>query len=100
MVTFVNKTKKKPPSSHDRRQGQPVKKTGLFDYIVEEQTHEPWNEYVIQDGRNRSLRVRTILTDVSYYDDIVDPMGDPVLETKRIYTTVVTTKASSESGMT
>lgn len=100
VVTFVNKTKKKPPTPHDRRQGQPVKKTGLFDYIVEEQTHEPWNEYVIQDGRNRSLRVRTILTDVIYYDDIVDPMGDPVLETKRIYTTVVTTKASPESGMT
>ena len=99
IVAFVNKEAKKkptPPTSYT----QPRKKSGLLDYIVKERTDEPWNEYVVQDSHNKLLRIRTILTDVSYYEDEVNHLGDPVLETKQSVTIAVTNKPSPESGMT
>ena len=100
IVSFVNKNAKRPPTPTGRQQAHSAKKTGLLDYIIKEQTDEPWNEYVVQDSHNKLLRMRTILTDVSYYDDIVDRMGDPLLETKQTVAVAVTSKASPESGMT
>ena len=100
IVAFVNKNAKSEPTPPDLHGTRSSKKTGLLDYIVKEQTDEPWNEYVVQDSHNKLLRIRTILTDVSYYDDVVNHMGDPALETKQSVTIAVTNKASPESGMT
>lgn len=77
IVTFVNKSAKKQPTSPDRRETGSARKTGLFDYIVKEQTDEPWNEYVVQDSHSKLLRIRTILTDVSSCDDVVNHLGIP-----------------------
>lgn len=99
IVTFVNKGLKKDPTSASHR-AQPRKKVGLLDYIIKERTDEPWNEYVVQDSHNKLLRIRTILTDVSYYDGEFNHLGDPVLETKQAVTIAVTDKAAPESGMT
>lgn len=98
IVAFVNKGTKKMPTTTSH--AQPRKKVGLLDYIVKERTDEPWNEYVVQDSHNKLLRIRTILTDVSYYDDEINHLGDPVLETKQAVTIAVTNKPSPESGMT
>lgn len=100
IASFVNKNAKRQPTPVERQQAQSARKTGLLDYIIKEQTDEPWNEYVVQDSHNKLLRLRTILTDVSYYDDIVNHMGDPLLETKQTVAVAVTSKASPESGMT
>ncbi len=100
IVAFVNKNPKKRPTPPDRQQIHSAKKTGLVDYIVKEQTDEPWNEYIVQDSHDNLLRIRTILTDVIYYDDIVNHLGDPLIETKQSVTIAVTSKASPESGMT
>lgn len=98
-IMFVNRGKKKAPtetsddlSSH--------KKVSVLQYSVKEQTDEPWCEYVVQDRPGELLRIRTILTDVYYYPDIVTRIGDPCMTAKHSISIAVTDSAAPESGTT
>lgn len=101
VVTFANRAKKRPPRlPPDSARVQSSEKVGLVDYIVHEQSHKPWNEYVVQDTPPKILRVRTVLTDVFYYPDFDTPVGDPLIEVRHNPNIAVTDNVAPESGLT
>lgn len=101
VVAFLNRGKKREPKAPlNPAQIQSSKKIGLVDYIVQEQSHEPWNEYVVQDDPPKTLRIRTVLTDVYYYPDFDTPIGDPLIEARHNPNIAVTSTTAPESGLT
>ena len=100
VVTFVNRSEKRrpgpPPSPAQLQSSQ---KIGLVDCIVQEQSREPWNEHAAQDGPPKALRVKTVLTDVSYYPDFDTPSGGPLIEARHSPSIPVTSGVAPESGL-
>ena len=99
IATFMNRSEKKPPrlpSSQARPQSS--EKIGLASCVVREQSHEPWNEYVVQDDPTKTLRVKTVLTDVLHYPDFDTPVGDPIVEALRDPRISVTTTLPPNPG--
>ena len=101
VVMFMNRSEKRNPRiPSSQAQLQSSEKIGLVDYIVQEQSYEPWNEYVVQDDPPKTLRVKTVLTDVFYYPDFDTPIGDPLIETLHNPNISVTSGVAPESGLT
>ena len=54
---------------------------------------------MVQDGPPKTLRVKTVLTDVSYYPDFDTPAGDPLIEARHSPNILVTSCVAPESGL-
>lgn len=101
VVTFLNRGKKRRPRlPNNPNQIKTSRKVGLVDYIVQEQSNEPWNEYVVQDDPPKILRIKTVLTDVYYYPDFDTPIGDPIIGAMHNPNIGVTSNTVPESGLT
>ena len=98
-IMFVNWGKKKMPTEITGKLSS-HKKVSILQYSIKEQADEPWCEYVVQDRPSELLRIRTILTDVYYYPDIITSIGDPCMTTKHSINIAVTDNIAPESGMT
>lgn len=100
VVTFLNRGNKRSPRLPNPAQLQSSEKVGLVNYILQEQSHEPWNEYVVQDDPPKILRVKTILTDIYYYPNFDTPIGDPLIEVRHNPNIAVMSSTTPESGLT
>ncbi len=101
VVTFANRAeKRRPRPPPGPSQLQSSEKMDLMDYIIDEQSHEPWNEYVVQDDPPKTLRVKTVLTGVFYYPDFDTPVGDPLIEALHSPNISVAANIAPESGLT
>lgn len=98
-VMFVNRGKKKTPTTIDGELSS-HRKVSILPYSVKEHADEPWCEYVVQDRPKELLRIRTILTDVYYYPDIITSIGDPCISANHSVSIAVTDNVAPESGMT
>ena len=102
IVGFVNKGTKKVPTTMPKKQkiSDNSKKVDLMNYIIHEQTFEPWNEYVVQDNPPKLLRVRTVMTAAYWDPDYTTSIGDPYINVQHNTNISVSDNESSESGMT
>ena len=98
-VMFVNRGEKKTPTNN-AEDASTSKKVSILQYVVKEQTDEPWCEYVVQDRPGELLRIRTILTDVYYYPGVITSIGDPFIRARHATSIAVTDNVAAESGMT
>ena len=98
-VMFVNRGEKKTPTEN-AGDASSRKKASILQYLVKEQTDEPWCEYVVQDRPGELLRIRTILTDVYYYPGVITSIGDPLIRARHTTSVAVTDNIAAESGTT
>jgi len=101
IVAFTNHKDKQEPSEIPKPiELKKRRKMELTNYMVQEQTFEPWNEYVIQGSNPKLLKTRTILAKVEWYPDITNKLGDPYIWANHATTVAVSSTDVPESGLT
>jgi len=102
VVAFTNQNKKKNPSEKqpDRNELKKLRKMELTNYLIQEQTFEPWNEFVIQGTIPKLLKTRTILGKIQWYPDVINRLGDPSIWAFHNTNFTIGEDTSPEGGMT
>jgi hypothetical protein len=79
-VAFTNEGEKKElqlqPPNLDLRT---TPKEDITNYIVDQQTFEPWNEFILQGNPPIMIKTRTILSKLQWLCSYTDNFGDPSL---------------------
>ncbi len=100
IVGFVNHGEKKKPTKPWRPEYiDSKKKQDLFGYIINEQTFEPWNEFVIQGESPVLVRTKTTLTNAYLYPDYYNNSGDPIIHAMHNTSLSVSSDTNAEAGM-
>jgi hypothetical protein len=99
---FSNRGKRYEPKFSPMTQADynKAKRTDLTNYVIQEQSYEPWNEFVIQGTPPILVRTRTILTKVEWLEGFTNPIGDPALSTNHSTTHSVSVASAGEAGLT
>jgi len=99
IISFTNKgDKKEPTATLERKDMKKAKKMELTSYI-QEQSFEPWNEFVIQGDPPIILKRKTILSKLVWYVDYTNQLGDPYLWAAHNTTDSVSKSAAGDSGL-
>ncbi len=100
IVGFVNRGEKKKPTEPWLPQYVNSKtKQDLFGYIINEQTYEPWNEFVIQGKSPVLIRTKTTLTNAYLYVDCYNNSGDPIIRALHNTSISISSDSNAEVGM-
>ena len=100
IVAFTNLKKKEQPSEIPKKDElKKRRKFELTNYMIQEQTFEPWNEYVIQGSSPKLLKTRTILAKIEWYPDITNKLGDPYIWANHNTTFTISSTDVPESGL-
>lgn len=101
IVAFTNHKDKNEPSELPKSSElKKRRKMELTNYMIQERTFEPWNEYVIQGSNPKLLKTRTILAKIEWYPDITNRLGDPYIWANHNTTFSVSSTDIPESGLT
>ena len=101
IVSFTNRGDKQEPSNPQPQKNDfdNSKRKELTNYLQDEQTFEPWNEYVIQGENPKLLRARTVLSKAVWYPDFINKIGDPYIWAYHNTTLSVSDDPTPEIGM-
>lgn len=97
---FSNKGKRYTPNPQTQENMGKAPRIDLTNFVVQEQTFEPWNEFVIQGKPPLIVKLRTILTCVEWFQGLTNPVGDPALNALSDVTHSVSVAPTGEAGMT
>lgn len=99
LAAFSNKGKRHPINVQTADNVNKAKRIDLTNFVVQEQSYEPWNEFVIQGNPPLIIKLRTIMTRVEWLQGLTNPIGDPALNTNSDTTHSVSIAATGEAGM-
>lgn len=97
VIGFTNRGKKLKPVNPDVSPNQirDQDKEDITTYIENE--HEPWNEFLLED--NLTVRIKTVLTKVTWIKTVVNLQGDPLLWANTNINLDVSESKIGESGL-
>ena len=101
IVSFTNLGKKQtpsknPPSIADIQKSEKQEITG---FIIDGESLEPWNEYVLEKPIPRLLKTRTVLVNLEWMINCYDRVGDPAMVVKPNTIHSISNTSTPESGM-
>jgi len=79
--SFVNRGDKNTPSNVSMADLNRANKIDITNHILQDESYEPWNEFILAGSPPTLVRTRTILTKLEWLPDHNDMFGDPSLLT-------------------
>ncbi len=101
IMSFTNQGHKNAPSQKmpTPQELGTSKKQELTGFIIDAESYEPWNEYVLEKPVPRLLKTRTVLVKIEWVVDCYDRVGDPALVVKPNTIHSISNTDTPESGM-
>jgi len=101
IVSFTNQGTKHDPSPElpTPQEITKAEKSELTNYIINENSFEPWNEYVLVGNPPKLMKTKTILMKVEWVVGHYNNLGDPYLWVNHNTSHTISDVDAPESGM-